>query len=308
MITVHTVEAARPFLQDGCCLTIGNFDGMHMGHRKLLALTRSRARERLVPCVALCFQPHPLRVLAPHFAPPLITSRAQRLTLFAEQGVDLCLEMPFTSELAALSPEDFVRDVLMPLRTRELLIGYDFSLGRKRAGNAALLAALGLEHGFAVEQIEPVIVDGAVVSSTRVRDLLRAGRVWEVRALLGRFHSIVGTVTHGEARGRLLGFPTANLNPPENILPRDGIYATRVRIDDQLLPAVTNVGVKPTFGEHARNIESFLLDVDINLYNREIELFFVQRLRDEQRFDSATELRARITQDVELARSVLAET
>lgn len=307
MITVCSVREARPFLHAGCCTTIGTFDGVHTGHRRLIARARRRAEERGALCVVLCFWPHPLRVLAPAYAPPLLAGRAQRFRLLAEQSVDLCLELPFTAELAALSPEDFVRDVLVPLNVRALSIGHDFSLGRKRAGNAALLTALGHEHGFAVEQIEPVIVEGAVVSSTRVRDLVRAGRVWEARPLLGRFHSVIGRVTRGEARGRSLGFPTANLAVPENILPGDGVYAGWVRVDGGgARRAVTNVGTKPTFGPHGRTVESFLPGADLDLYGREIELSFVQRLRGEESFPDAGALRKQIARDVELARAVLA--
>jgi riboflavin kinase/FMN adenylyltransferase len=306
MITVHSVTEARPFVPEGSIVTIGNFDGLHMGHRRLLDRARQKAEERRIPCMAISFWPHPLRVLAAAHAPLLLISREQRLSLFQNQGMDLCLELPFTPALAALSPGDFVREALVPLNTRELIIGYDFSLGKKRAGNAAVLTALGREYGFTLEQLDPVIVGDAVVSSTRVRDLLRAGRVWEARALLGRFHSIAGPVAHGRAAGAGLGFPTANLAVPENILPKDGVYACRMRIENTFWSAVTNVGVKPTFGIHERTVESFLLDAKLDLYGKHVELAFVQRLRDEQRFSGPEELRLRIAQDVELARAVLA--
>ena len=306
MITVHSAAEARPFTPEGSIVTIGNFDGLHMGHRRLLERVRQKAEERRLPCVVVSFWPHPLRVLAAAHAPPLLISREQRLDLFRHQGVDLCLELPFTPALAALSPKEFTIGTLVPLNVRELVIGYDFSLGNKRTGTASVLAALGEEHGFALERLDPVMVGDAVVSSTRVRDLLRAGKVWEARALLGRFHSITGEVIHGRAAGAGLGFPTANLAPPANILPKDGVYACRMRVEDAVRPAVTNVGVKPTFGTHERGVESFLLDADLDLYGKHVELAFVQRLRDEQRFNSPEELRLRIAQDVKLARAVLA--
>jgi riboflavin kinase/FMN adenylyltransferase len=306
MITVHSPEHAALSLQNGCVVTIGNFDGVHTGHRRLLALTRRRGEERRIPSVVLCFRPHPLHVLAADSAPPLLVGWEQRLRLFAELGLDLCLELPFTPELANLSPEDFVRGTLVPLRVRELLIGHDFSLGKKRAGNAALLSSLGLGYGFSVEQIEPVVTDGVVVSSTLVRDLVRAGRVWEARTLLERFHSVIGPVVRGQARGRELGFPTANLDPPENILPGDGVYAGLLHVDGATWSAVTNIGVKPTFGPCARSVESFLPDAGgIDLYGKTVELSFVQRLRDECRFESVGELRRRIAGDVESARAAL---
>jgi riboflavin kinase/FMN adenylyltransferase len=306
MITVHSTEEARPFAPEGSIVAIGNFDGMHMGHRCLLDRARKKAEECRMPCVVICFWPHPLQVLAPPHAPPLLVSREQRLALFRSQSVDLCLELPFTAAFAALSPEEFTAGTLVPLNTRGLVVGYDFSLGKQRAGNAAVLAELGGKYGFALEQLDPVIVEDAVVSSTRVRDLLRVGRVWETRALLGRFHSITGTVQHGRGVGASLGFPTANLAEPANILPKDGVYACRMQIDGATWPAVTNVGVKPSFGIHERTVESYLLDADIRLYGKNVELAFVQRLRDERCFADPEELRLRIAQDAELARAVLA--
>ncbi|MCL1985635.1 MAG: bifunctional riboflavin kinase/FAD synthetase [Betaproteobacteria bacterium] len=305
MITVYSAAEAHPFVQEGSVVTIGNFDGLHMGHRRLLDRTRQRAKERRMPCVLVSFWPHPLKVLAAAYAPPLLVSREQRLSLLQHQGIDMCLELPFTPALAALSPEAFVREALVPLNIRELVVGYDFSLGNKRAGNAAVLAALGKKYGFVLEQLDPVIVGDAVVSSTRVRDLLRAGRVWEAHVLLGRFHSIAGSVIHGRAVGAELGFPTANLAMPVNILPKSGVYACRMLAEDALWSVVTNVGVKPTFGMHELTVESFILDAHPDLYGKDVELAFVQRLRDEQRFNSPEELRLRIAQDVELARAIL---
>jgi len=305
MITVYSAAEARPFVQEGSVVTIGNFDGLHMGHRCLLARTRQKAKECRMSCVVLSFWPHPLRVLAAAYAPPLLVSREQRLSLFQSQGMDLCLELPFTPALAALSPEEFVREALVPLNTKEIVVGYDFSLGKKRAGNIAVLTALGEEYGFTLEQLDPVIVGDAVVSSTRVRDLLRAGRVWEASALLGRFHSIVGEVVHGRAVGAALGFPTANLATPMNILPRNGVYACRMRVENAIWPAVTNVGIRPSFGVLEHAVESFILDAHFDLYGKSVELAFVQRLRDEQRFNSPEDLRLRIAQDVDLARAVL---
>jgi len=306
MITVHSVAEARPFAPEGSIVTIGNFDGLHLGHRRLLDRVRQRAAACRLPCVVVSFWPHPLQVLAVAHAPPLLISREQRLDLLRDQGVDLCLELPFTPALAALSPGEFVCGTLVPLNARELVVGHDFSLGRERTGNSAVLAALGREHGFALERLDPVMAGDAVVSSTRVRDLLCAGRVGEARALLGRFHSIAGEVIHGRAAGAGLGFPTANLAAPVNILPKDGVYACRMRVEDAVWPAVTNVGVKPTFGTHERTVESFLLDAELDLYGKRVELAFVRRLRDEQSFDSLEDLRLRIAQDVELARAVLA--
>lgn len=290
----------------GVCATIGNFDGVHVGHRVLVARTRYTAARRGMPCMVVTFWPHPLNVLAGRHAPPQITTRAERALLLERLGVDLLLELPFTRELAAFTPEKFLRELLLPLGVKNLLIGYDFSLGKGRAGNYDVLRALGVQLGFGVEQVPPVIVNGAVVSSTRVRDLLQKGDVWELRPLLGRFHFLSGPIVHGYGRGGGLGFPTANLEPPDVLLPRRGVYATWAACGDAVWPAVTNIGVNPTFGNDRVSVESFLLDAKVDIYDREMRLHFVQRLRDEQRFPSLEALKERISQDVGLARRILA--
>lgn len=306
------LDSHLPSLAQGSCVTIGNFDGVHMGHRALIQRTCQKALHRGTSGVALTFWPHPLQVLAGKHAPPLLTSRAQRARLLQKTGLELCLELPFDRTLAALSPEHFVRQVLLPLHTRHLVVGYDFSLGKGRLGTVEVLEELGQRYGFDVEQLAPVILQDAVVSSTRIRDLLRQGEAWEARTLLGRCHSISGTVQHGHGRGEGLGFPTANLSPanldePALLLPRSGVYATWVNVRGMPYPAVTNVGVNPTFGGDAVSVESFLLDTRVDLYEQEIKVSFVQRLRGEIRFPDAATLVARIHQDVALARQMLSQ-
>lgn len=292
----------------GVCVTIGNFDGVHMGHRALIRRTCQKALHYSLPCTVLTFWPHPLRVLAGKHAPPLLSSRAQRTRLLEQLGVQICLELPFDRTLAALKPEEFVQQVLVPLQTRYLVVGYDFSLGKGRAGTAEVLEQLGQHYGFEVEQLAPVILQDAVVSSTRIRDLIRQGEVWEARTLLGRFHSISGTVLHGHGRGEGLGFPTANLSPGDVLLPRPGVYATWVSVQGVPHAAVTNVGYNPTFDGDKITVESFLLDTKVDLYEQEIKVSFVLHLRDEIRFPDVASLCARIAQDVALARQVLDQT
>ena len=294
-------------LPAAACVTIGNFDGVHQGHRALIRRMRAKAARLGLASVIITFWPHPRCVLAGKNAPALLSSHAERQNLLAATGADALLELPFTRELASLSPEEFVRRILAPLRTRELVIGYDFSLGRGRAGNYDVLRALGERYGFGVEGVSPVYVDGIVASSTAVRDAVMNGSVARARALLGRPYSLSGPVVHGFGRGRGLGFPTANLARPEVLLPRRGVYATRVRYGGSVWPAVTNIGCNPTFGGGRLSIESFLLDGDANLYGREISVAFMARLRDEQTFDSPEMLAARIAVDVAEARKVLAE-
>ncbi len=308
----------------GTCITIGNFDGVHVGHQSLLRRTLEKsAQKQLMPTV-VTFSPHPLAVLAGVRAPSLITPQQERIRLFALHGIELTLELPFNREIAALSPEEFVKHVLVPLNCRHLVIGYDFSLGKNRAGNVDVLRTLGIKYGFDVEQIPPVIVLDAVVSSTRVRDLIRAGEVWDVQALLGRYFTLTGTVVHGHGRGSGLGFPTANIQTQYATLPRQGVYATWIEITNisaqshiqsdkncptpeakSTFPAVTNIGFAPTFENNELSIESFLLEGKHNMYGKDISLAFVQRIRDEQRFSNVDELTLRISKDVELAHSLL---
>lgn len=309
MLLVHS-PADLPPLEQGTCVTIGNFDGVHMGHRALIQRTCEKGQAHRLTCVTLTFWPHPLRVLASSHAPPLLSCRRQRLHLLEQLGIHICLELPFDRTLAALTPETFVQQVLMPLRTRQLVVGYDFSLGKGRAGTVEVLAQLGQVYGFGVEQVPPFIMQDAVVSSTRIRDLIRQGKMWEAQALLGHFHTISGTVVHGHGRGEGLGFPTANIGPanmcePAVLLPRHGVYVTWVTVQGVAYAAVTNVGINPTFDGTNVSIESFLLDANVNLYDQKISVAFVLRLRDEIRFPDTASLIARIQQDVALARQLL---
>ncbi len=297
-------------LQDtlrGACITIGNFDGVHVGHQLLIARTREKARARGLESVVLTFEPHPERVLVGPDTPPFITLLDQKLELIGAQGVEVAVVMEFTRELAAVSPEEFVRLYLVEcLNCRELVIGYDYAFGKGRKGNYELLAALGAQHGFGVERLGPVMLDGAVVSSTRIRDLVQAGKVWEAMPLLGRFYIVQGEVVHGRDRGgKLLGFPTANLKLVDELFPATGVYAVWAELDGRIHPAVANIGYNPTFGNTALSVEAHLLDYSGDLYGRAVRIHFVQRLRSEQKFSGLDELKARIAQDIQLGRQIL---
>ena len=270
-------------------VTIGNFDGVHQGHQVLIRRALTYSQQFGLDCVVITFWPHP-RVLFGRPHQPL-TSRAARMRLLQGLGDLRVLELPFTHELAALSPEEFVRQHLLPLRLKHLVIGHDFTLGRGRSGQPDVLRALG----------------GHVVSSTCLRELIGKGDVATAASLLGHAYGCEGLVVHGEGRGTGLGFPTANIAIPDTMLPAPGVYATRVVVPHlgRTLQAVTNIGRKPTFGDYGLSIESFLLDTDLNLYGSELRLDFVARLRDEKRFDSADALVAQIRTDVARARDLL---
>lgn len=290
------------------CVTIGNFDGVHMGHQKLLCRTRQKASALGLCSVVVTFDPHPLRVLVGANTPPFITLTPQKLELIAALGLDFTLCLEFTKILAGLEPEEFVRSYLVDgLRMREMVIGYDYAFGRNRKGDFALLSALGQRFGFHVEQVGPVLMEDAIVSSSRIRDMVQAGLVWEARPLLGRFYRVQGKVVTGRNRGgRLLGFPTANLHLTDELFPRTGVYAVWVEHGERVLPAVANIGFNPTFGNGVLSVEVHILDFNENLYGLEMRVHFVQRLRSEQKFPDVQALVARIQEDILLARRILA--
>jgi len=292
---------------NGACITIGNFDGVHIGHQQLIARTREKARARGLESVVLTFEPHPERVLVGPDTPPFITLLEQKLELIGALGAEVTVVMEFTRQLAALSPEQFVRLYLVEcLNCRELVIGYDYAFGKGRKGNYEVLRALGGQYGFGVERLGPVMLDGAVVSSTRIRDLVQAGKVWEAMPLLGRFYIVKGEVVHGRNRGgRLLGFPTANLKLVDELFPATGVYAVWAEVAGQIHPAVANIGYNPTFGNTALSVEVHILDFSGDLTGQTLRIHFVQRLRSEQKFSGLDELRARIGQDIQIGRQIL---
>ncbi len=292
------------------CVAIGNFDGVHVGHQALLAMARRRAAEHGGVSVALTFDPHPTAVLAPHLAPPPLTTRARKLELIAAAGVDVCVVEPFTPALAALPAERFVDEVLLgALGVRHVIVGWDFTYGQGRGGTTSTLAAHGERAGFGVDVIDKVDAGGEVASSTKIRGLLRGGDLPGARRLLGRDWDVDGVVVRGARRGRAIGFPTANvetdLDPP---LPT-GIYAGRVEAKSlaRPWPAAISLGTNPTYDEHGGRLvlEAHLLDWDGDLYDQRVRVGFVSRLRDEQKFDSVDALIAQIRLDCDAARDLL---
>ena len=289
------------------CATIGNFDGVHLGHQKLIARVRDRARILKISSVVITFDPHPLRVLVDKKTPPFITLTEQKLELISKLEVDYVLCIKFTKDLAALKPEEFVQKYLVNgLKLKELIIGYDYAFGKGRRGNFELLNKLGEKFGFAVEQLSPVMVDGAIVSSTRIRDMVQAGMVWEARKLLGRFYRVQGKVITGQKRGGpLLGFPTANICLKDELFPKTGVYAVWVEVLGQVYPGVANIGYNPTFGNDYLSVEAHILNFKQNIYGQDIRVHFVQRLRSEKKFSGLNELKRQIQADIELGQKIL---
>ena len=285
-------------------LALGNFDGLHRGHMKIIDRVRRRAGERGGTPAAMTFDPHPPRVLRPEKAPALLMTKEQKLEALSRSGMQGVAVVRFTLEVSHWDPETFVRNVLVEwLHVVEVWVGANFLFGHDRAGNYSSLRALGARYGFRAEKIDAVRYKDFVVSSTRIRRLVSEGRVDEAGALLGHHYFIDGTVVRGAGRGRELGYPTANLATANELIPPPGVYATAASLDGVVHPSVTNIGVRPTFGDVDRPvIETHVLDASPDLYDATVRLSFVQRLRDERAFPDVDALRAQIDADCRSAR------
>jgi riboflavin kinase/FMN adenylyltransferase len=293
----------------GAVVTLGNFDGVHRGHQRLMQIVRERAVARGGESIVFTFRPHPVKVLAPQLAPPLITTYGRKIELIAAAGIDVVVEEPFDNVLAALSPRTFAEEILARrIGAQEIVIGHDFTFGRDRAGNIGTLEALGRELGFTVH-IEPAVsIDGLVASSTKVRELVLSGRVQGAGLLLGRPYALRGRVVRGRGRGRTIGVPTANIATRDELIPKVGVYACRIHIEDDAHDhrAVTNIGWAPTFEGKEFTIEAHVLDFATDIYDHIVTLELVERIRDEKRFPSKEALVEQIHHDMKTARDLLA--
>lgn len=299
-------------VEAGTVVTIGVFDGVHRGHQEVLAVARALADARDLPLVVLTFDPHPMSVVRPGNEPPPVTTVRHRVELLADAGADAVLVLPFDAETAAMSPEEFVEQVLVSiLRVAVAVVGEDFRFGHRARGDLEVLADLGLEHGFDAIGVGPVGAGGVRWSSTEVRRRVAAGDVAGAREILGHYFRVEGTVVEGDRRGRALGYPTANLDvAPGALLPADGVYAGYLRVldDGADLPAAVSVGTNPTFDGMQRRVEGYVLDAaDLDLYGRQVAVRFVAHVRDQQRFADVDALRAQMARDVEQTRTLLAE-
>ncbi len=304
MDVIHFPDDARPAHWKQPVLALGNFDGLHRGHRKILDRLQRVAGERRATSVVMTFDPHPPRVVRPDKAPPLLMTKAQKLEGLAQAGVDGAAIVRFTHELSQWEPETFVRTVLVEwLRVSEVWVGANFLFGHDRSGNFSLLRTLGARYGFKAEKIDPVRYKDFVVSSTRVRRLVTEARVDEAAALLGHPYVVEGVVVRGAQRGRSIGFPTANLCSENELMPPHGVYATNAIIDGIVLPSVTNIGTRPTVDSSGKtSVETHIFDLERDLYGATMRLAFVQRLRDERAFDSLDLLKSQIAADCARAR------
>jgi riboflavin kinase/FMN adenylyltransferase len=308
-VTAQAIDAGLP-LANGAVITVGTFDGVHRGHQDVLATLVRHAEARGLPSVVITFDPHPLEVVNPAAAPPLLTLTEEKLAMFAQTGVSYVAVVPFTPALAALEAEQFVDDVLLGrFAMRELLVGHDHGFGRGRMGDIEVLRQLGQSRGFQVTVLPPVhAADGYAISSTAIRRSVAGGDLARAALGLGRPYSISGTVIRGDQRGRTIGYPTLNLSPPSprKLLPPDGVYAVRVQLPEGQFGGMLNLGPRPTVGDHQRRIETHVFDAGADWYGATVRLDFVARLRGTRPFGGLDALKTQLADDETQARLVLA--
>jgi riboflavin kinase / FMN adenylyltransferase len=308
-MAVHDIPWQAEFpasCRDGA-LTIGNFDGVHRGHAALLDKLKNAARGVKGPAVALTFQPHPVCLLHPELCPPALTTLPDRMERLQASGADHVLLLRIDRDLLQLTAREFFeRIVRAKLAPRVLVEGVNFGFGRNREGNIETLAALCREAGIGFESVSPLLVNGEAVSSSRVRKALLYGAVADAAHLLGRTYRLRGYVGKGQRRGQTIGFPTANLERMETLIPGNGVYAVRVESHGKIWPGAANIGPNPTFGENDRKVEAHLIGFHGDLYGETLSIDFLERLRETRPFASASELAAQLRLDVEQAREVAA--
>jgi len=299
---------ATPSEWKGAVVALGNFDGMHKGHQALIAHARERASALGAPLLALTFEPHPRRFFVPDTAPFRLTLPPAKIRLLGEQGVQAVLAQRFDTAFAALSANAFIDDVLLAgLGARHVVCGYDFTFGVRRTGNVEQLRESGKAKGLGVSVLDPVMREGEIYSSTRIREALRAGWASEAAELLGRDWEIEGVVELGDQRGRTIGFPTANVGLGEHLRPRFGVYAVRALVEGKWRDAVANLGRRPTFGKLKENFEVHLFDFSGDLYDQTLRVALVDFIRPEMKFAGLDQLKAQIAADGQAARTLLTE-
>lgn len=306
---VTTWDHAERLFADlkGCVLTVGNFDGVHLGHRAILEQVVREATAHDAPSVALTFEPHPVRFFSPSAAPFRLTDLQHKARILRRQGIDRTVALVFDDTLSRIEPEEFVRTaILRHLEPCQVIVGYDFNYGRDRKGTPELLSGLCAEAGVPVVVQKAIDLDDATISSTRVRRAVREGDAEAARRLLGRPYAIVGPVASGAKRGRKLGFPTANLTAGPYVIPKAGVYASWFEYRNAIHHSITNVGVRPTFGGGETTIETFVLDLDdeLDCYGARVAVHFTRFIRPERAFDSTEALVAQITRDIDTCRQM----
>ena len=289
-------------------VTLGNFDGVHLGHQAIFKQVVAWALNVGGSAVTFTFEPHPLKVLAPHRSPRLLATFREKMAQIEAAGVDVVLCAKFTPEFASQNPDDFVKEVLVgALGVKELFVGHDYAFGKDRKGDIPFLRGCGARYGFGVHVIGPVKVEGILVSSTKIRQLIMDGEVCLASKLMGRPYSIEGSVIPGHSRGKKLGFPTANITTPNELAPKEGVYAVTVEMEGKVYKGAANIGKNPTFGDDAVSYEVHMLDLEDDLYGKFIKIKFIKRVRDEFKFKDVDELIEQIKKDVGRVRAIFSD-
>lgn len=304
------VRTSLPTNKEPCVLALGNFDGVHLGHRRLLEHGLGQARRLGVGLSVLIFDPHPLKLLFPERELKLLSTTSERLSYLEAIGVQTVYHLPFTREMANTSPEEFVEKILLPIGVIHAVVGFNYSFGAQGRGNPELIQALGKQHGFGVSVLQAQSIGGRVISSSSIRKALLHGDIILANSLLGRPPCLRGTVVHGEERGRQLGYPTANILPEEDyLIPKRGVYAVWADLDGKRVSGMMNIGMKPTFHDlYTTMVEVHFFNFSGDLYGREIMVHIVERLRDERKFNGINELLMQLKKDSVKAEQILRET
>ncbi|GJL78664.1 MAG: riboflavin biosynthesis protein [Nitrospinaceae bacterium] len=287
-------------------VAIGNFDGVHMGHQIIFRQTAELAREREGTSIVFTFEPHPLKIIAPERVPPLLTTFRQKMELIEGCGIDQVICADFNRQFADQRPRDFAKDILVDLiGVQEIVVGFDYAFGRGREGTISYLKKMGEEFDFKIHVVEPIKLNGHLVSSSHVRELIEEGNVKAAREFLGRNYSIRGPVVHGHHTGQVIGFPTANLDTAKVQIPGTGVYAVQIMYEGRTHQGAVNIGFNPTFNRDRLSVEVHIFDFHQNIYGKEVEVMFVDRIRSEMAFRSAEELVVQIKKDIQTAKAIL---
>ena len=289
-------------------VTLGNFDGVHVGHQILFRKAAEIAREKEGTSIAFTFEPHPLKIIAPEKVPPLLTHFHKKMELIEACNIDSVICADFTRKFADQRPRDFSKDILKEkIGAREIVVGFDYAFGRGREGTIPYLKKMGEEFGFVVNVVDPIQLDGLTVSSSHVRELIEAGNMESAQKFLGRNYSIVGPVVSGYKTGQAIGFPTANIDTSKVQIPGTGVYAVRMIYQKKSYDAVANIGFNPTFQRDRLSVEVHIFDFNQAIYGKEIEVEFISRIRSEIEFESKDDLVVQINKDIEQAKTILGE-
>lgn len=289
-------------------MTLGNFDGLHLGHRAILERVVERASQLGGTSLLFSFKFHPLETLAPHKTPPQLITPDEKVDILRQMGIRVFVSIPFTMELAQLSAEKFLDQTIYKiLHPAEIIVGHDYAFGHRRGGTVNLLRQMESKYGYKVEEIEAVSVDGVTCSSTLIREKINQGQVEAANRLLGRVYSICASVVPGDSKGEGLGYPTATLTKQPKLTPGVGVYAVWVSFRGQIYSGVVNIGYQPTYGQNPKQVEVHIMDFKRNIYGEELKIGFVGRLRDEIAFSNEGELKAQIEKDSSNARQILAQ-